>query len=238
MKWDAKYTVGSIIIPIGLAVAGWLIHKSLPTSNSITSVPLNTGIVTQGQTGNNIINLPPAKPPSPSHATARIDIYHLEWHPPTTKNKFSIDVRFANRGTLPALSFRRSSIVHFKDANVLNDEDVNQLFAQLYSDIITIKTDSTNEIQPQQPNLYYVISGPLLGAKIDENTWDAVEKGAAYIYVLSLLQYKDENTPQNEWITTESCVYRAARLTEACGSHNRIILPRLTAEADPLVTGR
>jgi hypothetical protein len=199
-------------------------HSEGPLSPPIVG---NTGTITiQGETG-------PKK-----NETAKIDIYHLEWHPPTTNNKFSIDVHFANRGALPALSFRRSSIVYFKDANVLNDDDVTQLFTQLYSDIVTINTDSTNEIQPQQPTLYYVISGPLLGAKIDENTWGAVEKGAAYIYVLSLLQYKDENTPQNEWITTESCLYRAAGLNEACGSHNRIILPRLTGETSPLVTGR
>jgi hypothetical protein len=68
MRWyrDKKYIVGSILVPIVLAVAGWWIHASFSPSNSITSV-LNTGIVTQGQTGNNIIMPFPTPEPEPAH---------------------------------------------------------------------------------------------------------------------------------------------------------------------------
>jgi len=54
MTWNTKFVVGSILIPVVLAAAGWIYTRSSP-SNSITSIPHNTGIVTQGQTGNNII---------------------------------------------------------------------------------------------------------------------------------------------------------------------------------------
>jgi hypothetical protein len=62
MRWNAKFVVSSILIPVVLAAVGWVYTRSSP-SNSITSIPHNTGIVTQGQTGNNIIVPFPAPEP-------------------------------------------------------------------------------------------------------------------------------------------------------------------------------
>ena len=58
-KWykDKKYLVASIILLFILAIFGWIYHNSSRTE-SITNAPQNAGIVTQGQTGNNIINIP------------------------------------------------------------------------------------------------------------------------------------------------------------------------------------
>jgi hypothetical protein len=56
MRWDKKYFVGSILVPIVLAVVGWwVLYPSPSTSNSISNSSNNSGIVTQGQTGNNFL---------------------------------------------------------------------------------------------------------------------------------------------------------------------------------------
>jgi hypothetical protein len=49
---DHKFLVGSIIVPVSVAIVGWLY---LGSSTSITNAPQNTGVITQGQTGNNTI---------------------------------------------------------------------------------------------------------------------------------------------------------------------------------------
>jgi hypothetical protein len=60
MKWykDKRWLAGSIILPVGVALFGWLYANS-SSPISITNLSNNTGIVTQGQTGgNNTINNP------------------------------------------------------------------------------------------------------------------------------------------------------------------------------------
>ena len=56
MKWykDKRWLVGTILLPVGVAGFGWLYANS-SNLNSIINIPNNTGIVTQGQIGNNII---------------------------------------------------------------------------------------------------------------------------------------------------------------------------------------
>ena len=56
-----KFILGSIIVPVVLAVIGWIYVRSSTTN--ISSLPNNSGIVTQGQTGNNIINMQPQSQP-------------------------------------------------------------------------------------------------------------------------------------------------------------------------------
>jgi len=65
MKWykDRKYLVGSILLPTLLAVIGW-IYANSSSSDSISNAPNNAGIITQGQSGNNVIITAPS-PPAP-----------------------------------------------------------------------------------------------------------------------------------------------------------------------------
>jgi hypothetical protein len=58
MRWyaDKKFLTGCALTVV-IGVAGWIYASS---SNSITAIPNNSGVVTQGQTGNNFIIAHPA----------------------------------------------------------------------------------------------------------------------------------------------------------------------------------
>lgn len=50
MKWDKKFFIGSILVPVALAVIGW-VYVNPPAL--VTKTINNHGIFTEGQTGNN-----------------------------------------------------------------------------------------------------------------------------------------------------------------------------------------
>jgi hypothetical protein len=55
---DHKFLLAGIIVPVGIAVIGWVYFNS---SSSIYNAPQNTGVITRGQTGINTINITPPK---------------------------------------------------------------------------------------------------------------------------------------------------------------------------------
>jgi hypothetical protein len=71
---EHKIVVGGILVPVVVGAAGWVYTRSSP-SNSITSIPNNTGIVTQGQTGNNIIV--PFSTPEPESTRRNVLLQNL-----------------------------------------------------------------------------------------------------------------------------------------------------------------
>jgi hypothetical protein len=67
---DRKFVIGSIVVPVVIAVVGWFyfMSPSPHAESTITNVPNNAGIVMQGQSGNNTFNMPAQQPPPPSPA--------------------------------------------------------------------------------------------------------------------------------------------------------------------------
>jgi hypothetical protein len=64
MKWykEPKFVVGSIIVPFVIAIVGW-IYFNPSTIHNITNAPHNSGVVINGQNGNNVIKLLPPQSP-------------------------------------------------------------------------------------------------------------------------------------------------------------------------------
>lgn len=104
----------------------------------------------------------------------------------------------------------------------LTKEAIDAIFKSLHKKIdADKKLIATSEYQPNDMMVVTYNNADLDGARVDPE----VVKGGSYMYNMSILAYRDSDTPPHKWRMTEYCGFTArGQMQINCDSHNRIYL--------------
>jgi hypothetical protein len=136
---------------------------------------------------------------------------------PTESLPLIINVIMKNDGNISGSAPLHSGIPAYFD-HLLEKKELDDLFlAALESAKPSRANVGTNKIQAGQATAYYSVTFPV----VTKAVWDDVLKEKQFAYLLTILQYRDETTPQGKWRLTEGCIYISVEQSiHLCDYHN------------------
>jgi hypothetical protein len=131
--------------------------------------------------------------------------------PTQTPKQYAANIFTINKGKHDAIGMRHYGIVMLAGTE-LTDAAVSALYPMLKAEIAISEPPTKARIEAGSDNVWFsVFSGEL-----SDKQFDAVSKNAMIPYVLTVMQYRDDLTPPDKYIYTESCAYFLAGAVHIC----------------------
>lgn len=154
---------------------------------------------------------------------ARFDITYQYNRSP---EKLTVNVISVNRGAAPSTQLYHVHAALYTK-KTLSKADLDSMFAILLDTARRNRATANlaNQIYPNQPPVFWTIfdfsDDDLRPVILDEAKMKTIIEGDMRLYVFVLLQYRDRNTPEKKWRSTEACTFLfQPGSTGICDSHN------------------
>ena len=150
---------------------------------------------------------------------ARVEI--RDWVSGLTNNatpkQYATNLYTINKGKHDAIGMRHSGIILLSQS-VLQDKALEAFFPMLKAQINLGDPPPKARIEAGSNNVWYTI---LSGAVTDDQA-AAITNGTMVAYVLNVMQYRDDITPENKFIYTESCIYYIGPPVHICSRGDNV----------------
>ncbi len=149
---------------------------------------------------------------------SRIDV--IRWQPILNDQKqLAVNIGLANNGKKTIREWTYDGSTATGAPGLLDRDLVDAIYIVLHRKVDS-RVKSKMELTAGQNDQFITIPNAPPFVQLDDNTLQAYKNGALAVYILLLVQYKDDLTPSNKHLYTEKCAFVTQSVVHNCDVHN------------------